>query len=122
MLLRLTDTHLHVDLSRHEAVGALRRSFAVPRERIEDARLDESPMRSIRGKLKVGLRLPGYRYACSTDRFRHFWAIRRDVPAVHVRLRPEPGSRLRELTVSSPDAAQLVATLQATSRPPVAAA
>ena len=100
--LLLTPASIEVRLTAIEKVGALRGDLSIPRERIREARVDDAPLRSIRWKLAMGLRIPGRLYVCHTARLSHFWAIRRGVPAVHLTL--DDGRRLREVTVSTPDA------------------
>lgn len=109
MNLIVTPDHVDVELTTFENVAALRRDIRIPRSAVTAARVDPDPLRSIRGRFKYGLRIPGRLFVCGTEWGRHFWAIRRGVPAVTVSF--DDGRKLREVTVSTPRAAELAAEL-----------
>jgi hypothetical protein len=107
MNVSLSSSHLTVELTLPEKIGALRGDLRIPRERIVEARVDAQPLQSIRShRLKVGLRVPGRLFVCHTDRLRHFWAVRSGVPAVDLLL-----AGGRRVTASTPDAERVVAEL-----------
>jgi hypothetical protein len=105
----LTLTHLEIELTPFERIGGLTGNRAIPRGDITSARIDPDPLRRLRGRLKVGLRIPGTLFVCWTGLGREFWAVRRGVPALHVTVAGE--RRPRELTVSTPDAQRIAAAL-----------
>lgn len=109
MNVTLTPTHLNVELTTYEKIGGLSGDLSIPRADIASARVDPQPLQTIRGKLKVGLRVPRRIFVCWTDRGRHFWAVRRGLPALHVSVAGD--GRLQAITVSSPDAARLAHAL-----------
>jgi hypothetical protein len=108
MNVTLTPTHLAVELTLFEKVASLHGDISIPRERIRTASVDLTPMASIRRGVKIGLRIPGRRYVCTTRGRKHFWALERGAPALHVET---DGASPRALTVTTPDAAELAAEL-----------
>lgn len=114
MDIALTRTTVEVKLSPFENITAFRRGFSIPRSRVVAASVDPTPMRSIHGRFTLGLRAPGFIFVGSGDRGRHFWAIRNNVPALHLELRSGSGGRRRRLqriTVCTRDAEALAAEL-----------
>jgi len=105
----LTPTHLDIDLTTYEKIGGLSANRSIPREDITSARVDPDPLRTLRGRVKVGLRIPGTLFVCWTGLGRQFWAVRRGVPGLHVTVAGD--RRPRELTVSTPDAERIAAAL-----------
>lgn len=105
----LTDTAVRVELTAYEKIGGLRGNLEIPYEHIVAATVDHEPFRSIRGRLKVGLRIPGRLFVCSTGRGRELWAIRRGAPALALTL--VEGRRPRRVTVSAADAEALAAAI-----------
>jgi hypothetical protein len=109
MNVTLTPTHLNVELRTYEKIGGLSGDRSIPRAAITSASVDADPLATIRRRLKVGLRVPRRLFVCWTDRGRHFWAVRRGLPALHVSVAGD--GRLQAITVSSPDAARLAHAL-----------
>jgi hypothetical protein len=109
MNVTLTPTHLNVELTTYEKIGGLSGDLSIPRADIASARVDAQPLQTIRGKLKVGLRVPGRIFVCWTDRGRHFWAVKRGLPALHVSIAGQ--GRPRAVTVSAADAERLAHAL-----------
>ena len=111
MQARLTPTHLEVLLTPLEKAGGLRGNLRIPRESVVEARVDPDPIATIGWRrLMVGLRIPKRLFVAHSERFQHFWAVKRGLPGVHVRVRD---GRPREVTVSAPDAERIVAELNA---------
>ena len=108
MNVTLTPTHLDVRLSVWEKLGGLTTDHHIARERIAAAEVDPAPMHAIRGRFKAGLRLPGVRFVCWTWHPMTFWSISHDAAALRVTVR---GGRLRQLVLSTPDAAELARAL-----------
>jgi hypothetical protein len=109
--LTLTPTTVEVHLTTFEKVGAVRRDFSIRRDAVTAAEVVPDPIASMRGHfLRIGIRIPGVMYVCTTDRGRHFWAIRRHTRAVHLEVTDGPG-RLREVTISHREPEQVVAEL-----------
>ena len=108
MNVTLTPTHLEVRLATWEKLAGLTTDHHIARERIAAAMLDPTPMDSIRGRFKAGLRVPGLRFVCWTWNPMTFWSISRGTPVLRVTVR---GGRLRQLVVSTPDAASLARAL-----------
>lgn len=98
------DTHLTIQLSPWEKLASLHGDLRIPLDDVTLAAVDPEPLHSVHGKLKTGLRLPGYRYLATADRGRHFIAVRRGEPALHLTLR---GMRTREVTISTPEAQRI---------------
>lgn len=103
-------TRLTIQLAPWEKLASLHGDVRIPLADVTAAEVDAEPLRSLRGKLKRGLRITGYRYLATVDRGRHFIAVRRGQPALHVTLRD---GRPREVTVSTPDAERLAGRLSA---------
>ena len=103
-----SDTHLTIHLSPWEKLAGLHGDLCIPLGDITVASVDPHPMPTVVGRLKRGLRIPGYRYLATSDRGRHFIAVRHGEPALHLTLR---GMRTREVTVSAPDAERLARRL-----------
>lgn len=103
-----SDTHLTVHLSPWEKLASLRGDLRIPVQDVTSAAVDHQPLRAVSRKLKLGIRIPGYRYLATSDRGRHFIAVRRGEPALHLTLR---GVRTREVTLSTPDADRLARRL-----------
>lgn len=106
-----SDTHLTVHLSPWEKLASLHGDLHIPLQDVTSAAVDPQPLPSAFGSFKVGLRIPGYRYLATSDRRRHFIAVRRGEPALHLTLR---GMRTTEVTVSTPDADRLARHLAET--------
>jgi hypothetical protein len=106
----VTDGGVEVRLTPLEKALAVYGDISLPWSAIESAEVDPDPLRRMGvGWTAVGLRLPGVRFLCTTGWGRGFWSIRR-MPALRLRVRQ---GRLREVTVSVPDAASLAEQLAA---------
>jgi hypothetical protein len=109
MNITLTPTHLNIELTTYEKIGGLSADRSIPRADITSANVDRDPLRTIGSRLKVGLRVPRRLFVCWTDRGRHFWAVRRGLPALHVSV--GGAGRVRQVTVSAADAERLALAL-----------
>ena len=104
MNVRLTDDAVRVELSLYEKIGGLNGDLTIPYDRITAAYVDPKPLKSIRGRLKMGLRIPGYHYVCRTGAGHHFWALKGGAPALRLAL---DNGWTRDLTVSTPEPERL---------------
>jgi hypothetical protein len=106
----VTEDSVEVRLAPWQRALGLMKDIRVARADVSDARLVEEPMREVRGSgLKAGLRLPGLYYAARTIRLDRVFVVRRKVPALAFAVRGNPP--LREVLVSTPDAAALAQQL-----------
>ncbi len=112
MRVHLSEEKIEIRLSRLEKVLGLMRSISVPLSDVSDVEVLEDPLREVmRAGLKVGLRLPWLYYVCRSIRLDQAWAVRRGVPAVSFAVRD--AGALERVTVSTPDARDLAASLGA---------
>ena len=94
-----------------EKVLGLLRDIRVARSSVSDVHVVEDPLYDVmRTGLKVGLRLPWLYYVCRSIRLDRAWAVRRGVPALSFAVRDH--GALEHVTVSTPDARELVRLLE----------
>ena len=72
-----SDTHLTISLSRWEKLASLHGDLDIPLQDVTAASVDPHPTKSVFGKLKRGLRIPGYAYLATAEHGDHFIAVRR---------------------------------------------
>jgi hypothetical protein len=107
----LSKEKIEIRLSRWEKVLGLMGSISVPLSDVSDVKVLDDPLHEVmRAGLKVGLRLPWLYYVCRSIRLDQAWAVRRGVPAVSFAVRN--AGALERVTVSSPDAAELMRRLK----------
>jgi hypothetical protein len=99
-----TDTELTIRLSPWEKLVSLHGDVRILWRDVTAASVEPDALGAVAATFKTGLRIPGYRYLATADRRRHFIAVRRGEPALHLTVN---GERIRELTVSAPDAERL---------------
>ncbi len=106
----VTEDSVEVRLARWQKALGLMKDICVARGDVSDVRVVENPMREATGSgLKAGLRLPGLYYVARTIRLDRVFVVRRKVPALAFSVRDHPP--LREVLVSTPDAAALAEEL-----------
>jgi hypothetical protein len=106
----VTGDSVEVRLAPWQKALGLMKDIRVAREDVSDAHVVESPMREVRGSgLKAGLRLPGVCYVARTIRLDRVFVVRRKLPALAFTVHNNPP--LREVLVSTPDAAALAQQL-----------
>lgn len=105
MRLDLDETHLRIRLSPAEKILAMHGDIEIPLAEVTAVSVDPDPMRSIRGHLLAGLRIPRRRYLCTSGVGREFWAIAGGRPALQVSF---TGRRLRLATISIADPEAIV--------------
>jgi hypothetical protein len=109
--LHISEQEVEIRLSLLEKVLGLLGNIRLARAEISDVRVVEDPLHDVmRAGLKVGLRLPWLYYVCRTIKLDQAWVVRRGVPAVSFAVHGHPS--LRRVTVSSPDARELVRSLR----------
>lgn len=108
----VTQDSVEVRLARWQKALGLMKDICVARADVSDVRVVEDPTREVAGSgLKAGLRLPGLYYVARTIRLDRVFVVRRKVPALAFSVRGHPP--LREVLVSTPDAAALARELGA---------
>ena len=109
--IRLDPTTMTVELTTWEHIFALRGNVTVPRGDITSAKVVPDALAAARGLRAPGLGAPGIRKVGTwrTRGSRTLVSVRRDQPAVHVRLRPS--SDWDALLVGCDDAPTIVAQL-----------
>ena len=114
-LLQLRRPVLSLRLTRAEKIGGLLRDLDVPISSVRDVEVVPEPLSVLRGLRAPGLALPGIRKIGTWRRSgeRTLVSVRRDQPAVQVRLE---GQRFSALLVGS-DRADEVAAAIADGRP-----
>jgi hypothetical protein len=106
----VTEDSVEVRLARWQKALGLMKDIRVARADVSNARVVENPTREVSGSgLKAGLRLPGLYYVARTIRLDRVFVVRRKIPALAFAVHNNPP--LREVLVSTPDAAQLARQL-----------
>jgi hypothetical protein len=104
MDVRLTETHVNIELTPFEKVASLRGDLRIPLKDIAAVEVDRRPFDSLRGRLLRGLRVPRRRYVATSGlgRGRLFWAIDPRWPALKLTLENGRFSEVRA-TVADPE-------------------
>jgi hypothetical protein len=113
--LQLTDSTLTVRLTLVEKIAGLLRDVEVPRTAVRAVDVVSEPLTAMRGLRAPGLALPGVRKIGTWRGHgeRTFVCVRRDQPALRVRL---DGQRYSTLLIGADDAAALADALSGTAR------
>jgi hypothetical protein len=111
MRVHLSEENIEVRLALVEKVLGLLGNICVPLADVSDVQVVEDPFHgAMRSGLKVGLRLPWLYYVCRSIRLDQVWAIRRGVLALSFAVHNH--GALEHVTVSTPDALELVQRLR----------
>lgn len=111
MRVHVSDDSVEVLLSPWEKALGLMGDVKVPRADVSDVRVVHDPMRETIGTgLKVGLRLPGIRYAARSIRLDKAFLVRRRSPALSFAVRNH--GALKHVLACTPDAEELARRLQ----------
>jgi hypothetical protein len=111
---QLTPTTVTVHLTLGEKIGGLLRDLEIPVTAVRSVEVVERPLAELRGLRAPGLALPGLRKVGTWRRpgERTFVSIRRDQPAIRLRL---SGQRYDTLLLGADDAAGLAAAVSPTA-------
>jgi hypothetical protein len=116
MRVEVSQDSVEVHLALWEKVCGLLGNITVSRSEIDDVQVIEDPLREVmRTGLKAGLRIPWLYYVCRTIRLDQAWIVRRGVPALSFAVRGH--GALKRVIVSTPEAHELAARLQAPETP-----
>src|ERR1700722_14789207 len=110
MEVHVSDDTVEVRLAPWQKVLGLMGDIRVARSDVYDAAVIEDGVRDAMRDgawLKAGLRLPWIAYVCRSLRLDRVWVVRRGMPALTFSVRGD--GHLRQVTVSSRDAASLAA-------------
>jgi hypothetical protein len=105
----VTETDVTLRPTAVERLAALRGDIRIPRDAITTAEALTNPTSPL-WELSAGLRAPGWKYRCTSLDGARFWSLDRGGPALRIRF--EAPGRLREVTVTTPDAEALARELR----------
>jgi hypothetical protein len=111
MRVEVNEQFVEVRLSLWERILGLLGNITIARSQVTGVEVVEDGVRAAMGQgIKVGLRIPWVRYAARTIALDRAFIVRRGVPALAISIDGE--GRLREVIVSTPEAAELARRLR----------